>query len=72
MLGTSGLGGDRVELVLEDVAVGVDQADLVPPPMSLRPPAIRYGALALPWSRSDMMSSFGDSGLPVFQAGHCD
>ncbi|CAB4932358.1 unannotated protein [freshwater metagenome] len=28
--------------------------------------------MALPWSRSDVMSSFGESGLPVFHAGHCD
>src|SRR6185369_17739151 len=36
------------------------------------PPAIRYGAFAYAWSRSDSTSSFGDSGLPVFQAGHWD
>ena len=42
------------------------------PPSSLPPPASRYGALACAWSRSDMISSFGESGLPVFQAGHCD
>ncbi len=42
------------------------------PSMSLPPPASRYGALACAWSRSDMMRSFGESGLPVFQAGHCD
>ena len=32
----------------------------------------RYGAFANRWSRRFMISSFGDSGLPVFQAGHCD
>lgn len=32
----------------------------------------RYGALACAWSRSDMIRSFGERGLPVFQAGHCD
>jgi hypothetical protein len=31
-----------------------------------------YGALANRWSRRFMISSLGDSGLPVFQAGHCD
>ena len=31
---------------------------------------MRYGALACAWSRSVIMSSFGDSGLSVFQAGH--
>ena len=40
--------------------------------MSIRPPAARYGALAYAWSRSDRISSFGDSGLAVFHAGHCD
>ena len=28
--------------------------------------------MAYAWSRRSRMSSFGDSGLPVFQAGHCD
>ncbi len=42
------------------------------PSIVLPPPASRYGALACAWSRSDMISSFGESGLPVFQAGHCD
>lgn len=42
------------------------------PSASLPPPASRYGALAWAWSRSDMISSLGESGLPVFQAGHCD
>ncbi len=42
------------------------------PVMVRPPPASRYGALAYAWSRSDSTSSFGDSGLPVFQAGHCD
>ena len=42
------------------------------PVRSVPPPASRYGALAYAWSRSDSTSSFGDSGLPVFQAGHCD
>ena len=31
-----------------------------------------YGAFANRWSRRSMMISFGDSGLPVFQAGHWD
>ena len=34
--------------------------------------ASRYGALANAWSRRSMISSFGVSGLSVFQAGHCD
>ena len=28
--------------------------------------------MAIQWSRRSMMTSLGDSGLPVFQAGHCD
>ena len=32
----------------------------------------RYGALANRWSRRSMITSLGDSGLPVFHAGHCD
>ena len=32
--------------------------------------AARYGALACAWSRSVIMSIFGDSGLSVFHAGH--
>ncbi len=40
------------------------------PSLSVLPPASRYGALAYPWSRRPMMSSFGLSGLPVFHAGH--
>ena len=28
--------------------------------------------MAYAWSRRLRISSFGDSGLPVFQAGHCD
>ncbi|CAM5340824.1 hypothetical protein SALBM311S_09662 [Streptomyces alboniger] len=28
--------------------------------------------MACAWSRRDMISSLGESGLPVFQAGHCD
>lgn len=32
----------------------------------------RYGALAKACSRRLMISSLGESGLPVFQAGHCD
>ena len=32
--------------------------------------ASRYGALASAWSRRLMMSSLGESGLPVFHAGH--
>ena len=35
-------------------------------------PARMYGALANAWSRSSMMSSFGDSGFSVFHAGHWD
>ena len=35
-------------------------------------PASTYGALAYAWSRSDRTSSFGESGLAVFQAGHWD
>ena len=35
-------------------------------------PASRYGALANAWSRRSRMSIFGDSGLPVTHAGHCD
>ena len=31
-----------------------------------------YGALAIQWSRRSMITSLGDSGLPVFHAGHCD
>ena len=31
-----------------------------------------YGALANMWSRRFMITSLGDSGLPVFHAGHCD
>ena len=42
------------------------------PSASSPPPASRYGAFAAAWSRRLMISSFGDSGLPVFQAGHCD
>ncbi len=34
------------------------------------PPARERGALAYAWSRRPMMSSFGDSGFSVFQAGH--
>ncbi len=34
--------------------------------------ARRKGALALLCSRSDIMSSLGESGLSVFHAGHCD
>src|SRR5690606_23194584 len=33
-------------------------------------PPIRYGAFANRWSRRSMITSFGDSGLPVFHAGH--
>ena len=33
--------------------------------------ACRYGADAYAWSRSAMTTSLGESGLPVFQAGHC-
>ena len=40
------------------------------PSRSLPPPANRYGALAAEWSRSASISSFGDSGLSVFHAGH--
>ena len=35
-------------------------------------PPIMYGAFASMWSRRSMISSFGESGLPVFHAGHCD
>lgn len=28
--------------------------------------------MACAWSRSDMIRSFGERGLPVFHAGHCD
>ena len=35
-------------------------------------PASSHGALARAWSRWSMISSLGDSGLPVAQAGHCD
>ena len=35
-------------------------------------PASRYGALANAWSRRSRISIFGDNGLPVNQAGHCD
>ncbi len=31
-----------------------------------------YGALANMWSRRSMITSLGDSGLPVFHAGHWD
>ena len=34
--------------------------------------ASRYGALAKAWSRRSRISSLGDRGFPVFQAGHCD
>ncbi len=40
--------------------------------MSSRPPAARYGALAYAWSRNDRITNFGDNGLAVFHAGHCD
>ena len=40
------------------------------PSASLPPPANRYGALAEAWSRRARISSFGDSGLSVFHAGH--
>ena len=33
-------------------------------------PPIMYGAFANMWSRRSMISSFGESGLPVFHAGH--
>ena len=39
------------------------------PPFS---PAIIAGAAAIAWSRRSMISSLGDSGFSVFQAGHCD
>ena len=35
-------------------------------------PSRKYGALANMWSRRFMITSLGDSGLPVFHAGHCD
>ena len=34
--------------------------------------ACRNGALASAWSRSVIISSLGESGFSVFQAGHCD
>ena len=34
--------------------------------------ARRNGALASAWSRSVIISSLGESGFSVFQAGHCD
>ena len=56
--------------------VGVAVASTRPtssPPMSLRPAGrAGTGALANTWSRRSMISSLGDSGLPVFHAGHCD
>ena len=38
----------------------------------LSSPARSHGAFAYAWSRSERMTSFGESGLPVFQAGHWD
>ena len=38
----------------------------------MRSGAMRYGALANGGRAGLMISSFGDSGLPVFQAGHWD
>ena len=35
-------------------------------------PARMAGAASIAWSRRSMISSLGDSGFSVFQAGHCD
>ena len=78
-------GGARPQHVGIDDAVGAVGADQRPlrrrpawvRPATLgirarsRPGASRYGALANEWSRRLMMSSLGESGLPVFHAGHC-